>query len=65
MDKYLMVVLVFLFGGIAIAMTRQPFDVILFYSSVAGSVIVLIYAAYKDRKKHQAQKELRKRKYKK
>ncbi len=60
-----MVVLVFLFGGIAIAMTREPFDVILFYSMIAGSVIVFIYAANKDRKKRKAEKELRKRKYKK
>ncbi len=60
-----MVVLVFLFGGIAIAATRAPFDAVLFYSMVAGSVIVIIYAAYKDRKRQQAQRALRKQKYKK
>ena len=60
-----MVVLVFLFGGIAIAATRSPFDAVLFYSMVAGSVIIIIYAAYKDRKRQQAQRALRKQKYKK
>jgi len=60
-----MVVLVFLFGGIAIAVTREPFNPVLFYSMVAGSVIIIIYAAYKDRKRQQAQRALRKQKYKK
>jgi len=60
-----MVVLVFLFGGIAITITRDPFNPLLFYVMVAGSVIVLIYASYQDRKKHRALRDLRKRKYKK
>jgi len=62
MDKYLMVVLVFLFGGMAISATQDPPKWIMFYIMVAGSIFVIIYSSYKDRK---MRRELKKRKYKK
>lgn len=64
MDKYLLIVLMFLIAGMIIAVTREPFQPGLFYSMLAGSIIVIVYGAWKSRKE---QKELRKnrRKYKK
>lgn len=54
----------FLIGGMIIAMTREPFIPGLFYSMLAGAIIVIVYSAWKSKKE---QKELRKkrRKYKK
>ena len=64
MDKYLVIVLMFLIGGMIIAVTKEPFLPGLFYSMLAGCIIVIIYSSWKNRKE---QKELRKkrRKYKK
>jgi len=54
----------FLIGGMIISVTRDPFLPGLFYSMLAGCIIVIIYSSWKNRKE---QKELRKkrRKYKK
>lgn len=64
MDKYLLVVLMFLIAGMIIGVTREPFSPGLFYSMLAGSIIVIVYGSWKSRKEQQ---ELRKkrRKYKK
>ncbi|GFN42209.1 MAG: hypothetical protein IH842_02885 [Thaumarchaeota archaeon] len=64
MDIYLVIVLMFLIGGMIIAVTRDPFLPGLFYSMLAGSIIVIVYSSWKNRKEEQ---ELRKkrRKYKK
>ena len=64
MDKYLLIVLMFLIGGMIIAMTREPFLPGLFYSMLAGAIVVIVYSSWKSKKE---QKELRKkrRKYKK
>ena len=64
MDKYLLIVLMFLIGGMIIASTKEPFDIMLFYPMLAGAIIVIVYSAWKSKKE---QKELRKkrRKYKK
>jgi len=54
----------FLIGGMIISVTRDPFLPGLFYSMLAGSIIVIVYSSWKNRKEQQ---ELRKkrRKYKK
>ncbi len=64
MDKYLVIVLMFLIGGMIIGVTVDPFLPGLFYSMLAGCIIVIIYSSWKNRKE---EKELRKkrRKYKK
>ena len=64
MDKYLLIVLMFLIAGMCIAITRVPFLPGLFYSMVAGAIIVIVYSSWKSRKE---QKELRRkgRKFKK
>ena len=64
MDKYLLIMLMFLIGGMIIAVTREPFLPGLFYSMLAGAIIVIVYGSWKSKKE---QKELRKkrRKYKK
>ena len=64
MDKYLLVVLIFLIAGMLIAATRDPFEIVLFYSMLGGAIIVIIYTIIKGRKE---QKDLRKqrRKFKK
>ncbi len=64
MDKYLIIVLMFLIAGMGIAITRVPFLPGLFYSMLAGAIIVIVYSSWKSRKE---QKELRRkgRKFKK
>ncbi|MEE9511855.1 MAG: hypothetical protein V3V38_02285 [Nitrosopumilaceae archaeon] len=64
MDKYLLIVLMFLIAGMGIAITRDPFLPGLFYSMLAGAIIVIVYSSWKSRK---VQKELRRkgRKFKK
>jgi len=57
-DKYLLVVLMFLFGGVIIAMTREPFIPGLFYSMIAGAIIVIVYSSWKGKKE---KKELRRK----
>ncbi len=63
MDKYLLVVLVFLIGGMGIAITKDPPVLVLFYTMLAGAIGVIIYSAMKGRRA--AQRENRRRKYKK
>ncbi len=64
MDKYLLIIMMFLIAGMIIAVTREPQVWGLFYSMLAGAIIVIFYSSWKSRKE---QKELRKkrRKYKK
>ncbi len=70
MDKYLLVVLVFLIVGIPIAFVtpatgeirEQPFFG-LFYASIAGICIIIVYSSYKERKERQ--RENRRRRFKK
>jgi NADH:ubiquinone oxidoreductase subunit 3 (subunit A) len=70
MDKYLLVVMVFLIVTIPIAlidpatgkMREQP-NIPLFYASIAGISAIILYSSYKDRK--QKQKENFKRRSKK
>ncbi len=70
MDKYLLVVLVFLIVGIPIAFVdpvtgeilEQPL-IPLFYAPIAGICIIIVYSSYKERKERQ--RENRRRRFKK
>ena len=60
MDKYLTVILVFMIVGIPISFVspttgeirEQPF-IGLFYASIAGIAIIVLYSSYKERKERQ------------
>ena len=72
MDKYMMVVLGFLMIGIPIAfispttgeLREQPF-IPLFYASIGGIIVVIIYSGYKGKKERQKANRERRRKFKK
>jgi len=60
MDKYLVVVLIFLIVTIPLAfvspttgeLREQPY-ILLFYASIAGISIIILYSSYKERKQKQ------------
>ena len=72
MDKTMMVVLGFLIIGIPIAfispttgeLREQPF-IPLFYASIGGIIVVIIYSGYKGKKAKQKANRERRRKFKK
>ena len=72
MDKYLMIVLGFLMVGIPIAfvspttgeLREQPF-IPLFYASIGGIIVVVVYSSYKAKKERQKANRERRRKFKK
>ena len=72
MDKYLLVILIFLIVGIPIAFVspttgeirEEPF-ILLFYASIAGISIVVVYSSYKERKERQKANRERRRRSKK
>ena len=56
-DKYLMVILIFMVVSIPIAFVspttgeiRDPPLIPLFYGAIAGIAIIIVYSSYKDRK---------------
>lgn len=60
MDKYLSVILIFMFVGIPISFVspttgefRDPPLYLLFYASIGGICIIFVYGSYKDRKARQ------------
>ncbi len=70
MDKYLLVIMVFLIVTIPIAFIspatgeiREKPLILLFYASIGGISVIILYSSYKDRK--QKQKENFKRRSKK
>ena len=72
MDKYMMIVLGFLMVGIPIAfispttgeLREQPF-IPLFYASIGGIIVVIVYSGYKGKKARQQANRERRRKFKK
>jgi len=58
-DKYLLIVLMFMIAGMGIGITRSPPQLSLFYTMLAGAIAILIYSSYKNRKEQQ---ELRRQK---
>jgi ABC-type Mn2+/Zn2+ transport system permease subunit len=70
-DKYLLVVMIFLIVSIGIAffdpatgLREEPF-IGLFYISIAGISIIIVYSSYKDRKQRQKLNRERRRRSKK
>jgi uncharacterized integral membrane protein len=68
MDKYLLVILVFCIVGIPISFVspttgelRDPPLIILFYASVGGICIIVVYNAYKERQQHKTNLERRRK----
>ncbi len=59
-DKYLLVIVIFLIVSIPISfispatgeIREQPY-ILLFYSSIAGICIIVLYSSYKNRKERQ------------
>ena len=72
MDKYMTVVLGFLLIGIPVAfispttgeLREQPF-IPLFYASIGGIIVVIVYSGYKGKKERQKANRERRRKFKK
>ena len=72
MDKYLLVVMGVLMIGIPIAflspttgeLREQPF-IPLFYASIGGIIVVIVYGSYKAKKARQQANRERRRKFKK
>ena len=61
MDKYLLVILILMVVTIPIAFVepssgefRDPPLIPLFYTAIAGIIIILVYSTYKERKERQA-----------
>ena len=60
-DKYLLIVLIFMVVGIPISFVNpstgefrdEPF-IGLFYASIAGIAVIVLYSSYKERKERQA-----------
>ena len=72
MDKYLVVILIFMVVTIPIAFVepssgewRDPPLIPLFYAAIAGIIIIVVYSSYKDRKDRQKANKARKRSKKK
>ncbi len=68
MDKYLTIILIFMFVGIPIAFVspstgeiRNPPFYVLFWVSIGGVVAIFLYDAYKTRKQRQNTYDKRKR----
>ena len=66
MDKYLLVVLMFMIVTVAIAFVdpstgESRFIWPLFYGGIAGIAIIIVYSSYKDRKERQKANAKRKR----
>ena len=53
MDKYLLIVLMFLIGGMVVGITQVPPRLELFYGGLAGAIIIIIYATMKNRREQQ------------
>ena len=59
-DKYLLVILIFMIVTIVIAFVnpstgeiRDPPQIPLFYAGIAGIIIIVLYSSYKERKQRQ------------
>ncbi|MEX0639775.1 MAG: hypothetical protein WD018_05985 [Nitrosopumilaceae archaeon] len=52
MDKYLLIILMFMIAGMIIAVTTEPFIPGLFYAMLGGAIIIIIYGSMKNRREH-------------
>ena len=60
-DKYLVIILMFLVAGMIISVTTAEQSWGLFYSMLAGALIIIIYTAMKERKLKQAKRREKRR----
>lgn len=60
-DKYLIVILMFLVAGMIISITREPQILGLFYAMIVGSIIIILYSAMKSRKEQKEKRRLNRR----
>ncbi len=60
MGKYLLVVLIFLLAGVGIGVAKQEWP--LFYTMIGGCIIVILYNARQNRKKHDEERNSEKKK---
>ena len=61
MDKYYLIVMMLLVGGMVIGITQVPPRLELFYGGLAGAIIIIAYSTYKNRREHQAERRARRR----
>ena len=68
-DKYLLIIMIFMFVTIPIAFVspatgeiRDPPIIPLFYGAIAGIIIIFFYNGYKERQKHQKERKERRSK---
>ena len=61
MDKYLLIVMILLVGGMVIGITQVPPRLELFYGGLAGAIIIIAYATHKNRRERQAERKARRR----
>jgi NADH:ubiquinone oxidoreductase subunit 3 (subunit A) len=69
MDRYLLVIMIFLIVGIPIAFVSpatgeirdKPF-ILLFYASIGGISMIILYSSYKERKERQKENTKRRSK---
>ena len=61
MDKYLLIILMFVVAGMIIAATSEHFNVGLFYAMLGGALIILIYTMMKGRKERKEKNRERRR----
>ena len=61
MDKYLLVILMFMVAGMIIAATSEPFNLGLFYAMLGGALVILIYGMMKGRKERRERNRERRR----
>lgn len=50
MDKYLLVILMFLVVGMGFAIMKSPPSLELFYGQLAGALIIIAYSTIKNRR---------------
>ena len=65
-DKYLTVILIFMFVGIPISFVSPTtgefrFLPLLFYASIGGIIVIFLYDAYKARRQRQLTRDRRKK----
>ena len=58
MDKYLLIVLMFLIAGMGIAIAQKPPLILMFYTMLGGAIFVILYSAVTQKK---TRKELNKK----
>ena len=60
-DNFLLIILMFVIAGMIISVTEQPFRPGLFYSMLAGALIIIIYGTMKSRKEKKEKRRERRR----